>query len=91
MQQNRVKFVHYTPHFLKSFQKLPASIQALAKQKDELFYKNPFDSRLRTHKLSGELSCAWAYSVNYSYRVIFRFLKDDEVIYYDIGTHDIYK
>lgn len=63
----------------------------LAKQKDELFYKGPFDSRLRTHKLSGELSGAWAYSVNYNYRVIFRFLKGDEVIYYDIGTHDIYK
>ncbi|MEK6732611.1 MAG: type II toxin-antitoxin system mRNA interferase toxin, RelE/StbE family [Candidatus Omnitrophota bacterium] len=91
MQQNRVKFVHYTPHFLRSFQKLPAGIQALARLKDELFCGDSFDPRLHTHKLKGELSGFWSYSVNYAYRVLFRFLRDEEVIYYDIGTHEIYR
>ncbi len=76
MQSARVKFAHFTPYFLKSFQKLPRSIQALAKKKDDCFRNNPFDTRLRTHKLKGELTGVWAY---------------DEVVYYDIGTHNIYR
>jgi len=87
----RIKSVDFSPHFLKSFQKLPRSIQAQAKKKDEWFRQNPFDPRLRTHKLKGELAGVWAYSINREYRALFRFLNGDEVLYYDIGTHDIYK
>ena len=91
MPSVRIKQVHVSPRFLKSFAKLPASVQALAKEKDAWFRANPFDSRLRTHKLKGELAGAWAYSIHYSYRVLFRFLSDDEVLFYDIGTHEIYR
>lgn len=91
MPSDRIKQVHVAPRFFKSFAKLPSAIQALAKEKDAIFRANPFDPRLRTHKLKGELSGAWAYSVNYSYRVLFRFLSDTEVLYYDIGTHQVYR
>lgn len=91
MPSARIKSVNFSPHFFKSFQRLPRSVQTQAKQKDEWFRQNPFDRRLRTHKLKGELSGAWAYSINRQYRVLFRFLNGDEVIYYDVGTHDIYK
>lgn len=91
MPNVRIKSVHFSPHFFKSFQRLPRNIQALSKKKDEWFRQNPFDPRLHTHKLKGELFGVWAYSVNREYRLLFRFLNGDEVIYYDIGTHDIYK
>lgn len=68
-----IKFAQFTPHFLRAFQGLPLSIQRLAKKKDLWFRDNPFDSRLHTHKLKGELLGAWAYSVSYKYRVLFRF------------------
>lgn len=90
MPNNRIKQIHFSPHFFKSFYKLPKSIQNLAKKKDEIFRKNPFDLRLHTHKLKGELLGTWSYSVNYEFRVLFRFITDDEVLYYDIGTHEIY-
>lgn len=90
MPSASIKSVNFSPHFFKSFHRLPRSIQAQAKKKDEWFRQNPFDQRLRTHKLKGELSGAWAYSINRRYRVLFRFLNGDEVIYYDVGTHDIY-
>jgi len=86
-----IKSVHFSPHFFKSFQRLPRSIQSQAKKKDGWFRQNPFDRRLRTHKLKGELLGVWAYSINREYRVLFRFLNGDEVIYYDIGTHEVYK
>lgn len=91
MPNARIKSIQYTRHFLKSFQRLPHSVQKLAEEKEAWFRDNPFDQRLRAHKLKGELSDMWAYSVNYSYRVLFRFLNSGEVIYYDIGTHEIYR
>ena len=83
--------VHSTSEFGKSFRKLPGHIQDLAEKKDKWFRRNAFDSRLHTHKLKGELEGYWSYYINRKYRVLFRFLNGDEVIYYDIGTHEIYK
>jgi addiction module RelE/StbE family toxin len=53
-----------------------------------LFSKNPFDRRLRTHKLTGKLEGLWSFSVAYDWRVIFRFLSKGEVLLIDIGGHD---
>ena len=92
MQKERtIEEVHFTPHFLRALQKLPSSVHDLALKMDQQFRRNPFDPHLRTHQLKGRLAGAWAYSVNYDYRVVFRFLSSDEVLYYDIGTHDVYK
>jgi toxin HigB-1 len=69
-----ISIVHVTPDFEKAFLRLPKHIQTLATRKDQWFRKHAFDPRLRTHKLKGELSAYWAYSVNREYRVLFRFL-----------------
>lgn len=83
--------IHSTSEFEKSFRKLPARIQDLAAKKDKWFRQDAFDSRLHTHKLKGELGGYWSYYINLQYRILFRFLDSYEVLYYDIGTHDIYK
>ena len=83
--------VHITSDFVKSFSKLSVSIQRLAAKKDKWFMSDAFDKRLDTHKLKGKLKGYLSYSVNRKYRIIFRFIGSNEVIYYDIGTHDIYK
>lgn len=54
----------------------------------ELFSKNPFNPKLRTHKLTGRLDGLWAFSVAYDCRVILRFLTKDEALLIDIGGHD---
>jgi mRNA-degrading endonuclease YafQ of YafQ-DinJ toxin-antitoxin module len=78
-----ISTVHITPDFEKAYLRLPKHIQNLA--------TDAFDPSLRTHKLKGELSAYWAYSVNREYRVLFRFLGPSEVLYYDVGTHEIYR
>lgn len=83
--------IHITSEFEKSFYKLPVYIQKLAEKKDKWFRKDAFDLRLHTHKLKGELENYWSYYINRQYRILFRFINDNEVIYYDIGTHDIYR
>lgn len=55
----------------------------------ETFCENPFDARLKTHKLTGKLAGLWALSVDTDCRVVFKFLKDkNEVLLIDIGSHE---
>jgi mRNA-degrading endonuclease YafQ of YafQ-DinJ toxin-antitoxin module len=86
-----VSTIHISSDFKKSFRKLPVAIQDLATHKDQWFRDDAFDPRLKTHKLKGVLEGYWSYSVNYQYRILFRFISHCEVLYYDIGTHSIYK
>lgn len=80
-----------TENFEKQFHGLEQTIQKIAARKILLFENNPSHPGLNTHKLKGALDQLWAFSVNEKYRVLFKFLKDNEVVYYDIDTHDIYK
>ena len=82
--------IHITSGFEKSFRKIPKRIQDLAIRKDQWFRRDAFDPRLRAHKLKGPLEGYYAYSVNFQYRILFRFINDHETVYYDIGTHEIY-
>jgi len=52
------------------------------------FTENPFNPRLRTHKLTGKLKGLWSFSVARDCRVIFRFINDQEALLIDIGSHD---
>ncbi|OQA90972.1 MAG: Plasmid maintenance system killer protein [Elusimicrobia bacterium ADurb.Bin231] len=83
--------IHTTSDFEKSLKDLPRNIQSLLERKDILFRSDAFHPQLKTHKLKGKLAGFWSYSINYHYRVLFRFITRDEVIYYDIGTHEIYR
>lgn len=84
-------FVYPTSKFKKSFKKLPNSIKDKAEAKDKLFKENPFFANLETHKLKGKLKDYWSYSVDGNYRVLFRFISEQNAIYFNIGTHSIYK
>ncbi|MBL0287879.1 MAG: type II toxin-antitoxin system YafQ family toxin [Bacteroidetes bacterium] len=56
----------------------------------ELFINDVFDSKLKTHKLSGSLKNLWSFSIEYDLRVIFYFTKDKpkKAVLVDIGNHD---
>ncbi len=57
-------------------------------QKLEQFTLDPFDPRLKTHKLSGKLKELWSFSVDYDERVLFYFIDDQKAVFVDIGSHD---
>lgn len=54
----------------------------------EIFQNNPFDQRLKTHKLSGRLKDLWSFTIEYDLRVVFSFLEGDRALFVDIGTHE---
>ena len=83
--------LYYSSKFIKSYRRLPQRIKSLAESKEKVFNKDPFNKILQTHKLHGDFAGFWALSVNRSYRIVFDFLGENVVRFYDIGTHDIYK
>lgn len=83
--------IKVTSHFSRNYKRLPRYIKIKTREREILFRQNPFDPRLKTHKLLGRDKEAWAFSIDYSYRIKFIFLSDEEVLFLDIGTHRIYK
>ncbi|MFA6536575.1 MAG: hypothetical protein WC250_03120 [Candidatus Paceibacterota bacterium] len=55
-----------------------------------MFRIDPFDVRLKTHKLHGDLSDFYAFRIDYRNRVIFAFVDKKIVEFYSVGDHDIY-
>lgn len=87
----KVQRIEYSRKFLKSLSRLPKRIIDKAELKEKAFKENCFDSRLKTHKLHGKEKEHWAFWVDYKYHIKFSFLNNEEVLFLDIGTHDIYK
>jgi addiction module RelE/StbE family toxin len=73
--------------YKKLIKQIP-EIKSLFLSQIEILVENPMDKRLKSHKLSGKLKGYWAFSINYTYRVIFRFTDDNEILLIDFGTHD---
>ncbi len=81
----------YLPKFEKQYKKLPVEVKNLAEKKEKIFRQDPFDSKLKTHKLHGELNSFWSFSISYDYRIIFDFIDKKTVRFYSVGKHDIYE
>jgi hypothetical protein len=83
-----------TPQFWKNFHGLPVAQKDLAREKFRIFHENPFDARLRTHKiqaLSAMLKrTVHAVVIDGDLRAVF-YIEGDVVVTFNIGTHDIYK
>ena len=74
--------------FQKHFKNQTAAIKETAKEQEKIFLKDPYDSRLGTHKLKGKNREHWAYWVTREIRIKFFFVTPDIVMYVDVGTHD---
>lgn len=80
-----------TAKFEREYKKLPDPIKDKAEIAMEIFKNNSADARLRVHKLKGNFCGYLAFSVDYNYRIIFRYGNDEELFLITIGSHDIYK
>ena len=83
--------IYLSPSFEKKYIKLPQSIKEKTKKKEIAFRDHPFNPSLKTHRLHGKEKEAWAFSIDYAYRIKFIFLAENKVLFLDIGTHEIYK
>ena len=81
-------------HFWESFYDLSPIQKDSTRRAWKIFKENPFDPRLRTHKIH-RLSARYgrtiyAADIEGDLRAVF-FIEGDCVVTVDIGSHDIYK
>jgi len=82
--------IAFSSSFKRAFKKNVAgnaSLETRFWERVELFKNNPFDPKLRTHKLSGKLKDLWSFSIEYDLRVVFSFAGQGRAIFVDIGGH----
>src|SRR3989344_1416614 len=69
--------IYYSPKFAREFSSLHKKVKFVAEQQEALFRQDPFNPKLKTHKLKGKLKGFLSFSIAYKYRIIFEF--DDDV------------
>lgn len=84
--------VFFSNHFLRSARKLRGREQDALTERVALLAVNPYDPRLHTKALSGELSGFFSFRVGRNIRVIFQFTDTETLMLVDIGNRkDIYR
>jgi len=81
----------YSPFFVRKFSKLENNLQKDVLQKIDLFKDKKNHKILEVHKLHGKFKEYFGFSVNYKFRIVFRYASKNDVLFTDIGDHDIYK
>lgn len=87
----RIKELYCKPSFIRELKKLPLPLQIEAKEKIILFKKDSEHLFLKTHKLKGKLSGYYSFSVNYAYRIVFKYMQNNQAVLLAIGDHNVYK
>ncbi|MEK9179161.1 MAG: type II toxin-antitoxin system mRNA interferase toxin, RelE/StbE family [Patescibacteria group bacterium] len=80
--------IHFSTHFLRQAKKLSPELRKKLSGRIEIFRKDPHDSRLRLHNLTGRLKKYHSFSLTYSIRVLLLFPKSNVALFVDIGSHD---
>ncbi len=81
-----------TNEFEEKYKKLPVFIQEKALKQETLFRENPFYPSLHTEKLEPKGRQVWSFRIDQKYRIFFRFLEQNKVLFLTVGPHDwIYK
>lgn len=79
----------YTARFLRSLKKCEEAVQDDVVRAVTLFEEGKNNEIVRLHKLHGKFKSYYAFSANFSHRIIIK--KGRSAVYYvDVGTHDIY-
>ena len=88
--------LQWSSQFKRRFKQLTRKdpqLRSSIKQTLELLLSTPFHPTLKTHKLKGDLNGIWACSIDYSKRILFTFVLnentgEEEILLLVLGSHD---
>jgi len=83
--------VKYTAEFINLYNKLESELQMEAREKIVMFKEHENHRQLKVHKLHGKFAGYQSFSVNYRYRIVFKYSEKNGTLFMLIGDHDIYK
>lgn len=79
----------FKKHWIKYLKKLTEKEKEQLKNCLAIFKEDVFDRRLKTHHLKGNLKEYYAFSLSYSDRIVFKLLENEDILFIEIGSHDI--
>ena len=82
--------VGFTPEFFRKLKKLTPRLQEISFKKIELFRNRTNHKRLGVHKLHGEYSGFFGFSIDRKNRIMFEWISDKEALLHTVGDHSIY-
>jgi len=85
-----VKNIYYSKRYQKNLRNLPKSIIKIAIQKEKIFRINPLHPSLKLHGLKGNLEGIWSIYINKKYRILFIRKASGDILFFNIGKHEIY-
>jgi addiction module RelE/StbE family toxin len=83
--------IKFSGKFAKMYDELLKDEPELEDLVDELravFVKNPKDTRLRNHSLSGKMAGQFAFSINDDIRIVYEVIGKNTVRFLAIGPHE---
>jgi addiction module RelE/StbE family toxin len=91
-----MKNLVWSPTFIRAFKRLVRKNPELRTQIEQVLQQlaeDPFHPSLRSHKLKGDLSGIWSCSIDYSNRILFKFVNnsdsgEEEIFLLTLGSHD---
>lgn len=84
--------VEYSSDFVRKYKKLGRAQKDEILERIEMLKDSANHKKLRVHKLKDDMAGSFAFSVNYSDRIIFELSKDKKTPYLlDVGDHTIYE
>ena len=87
----KIRQIVYSKSFAKKLERFSKKDKEKILQKIHIFWQNPFDPSLKTHKLTGKFKNYWSFSIAFNLRIMFQLDKQETVAFIDIGSHEIYK
>ncbi len=76
-----------TKKYNKSFSKKDKFVQKKVIERIKLFQQDPLNILLENHKLHGEYEGFSSINITGDFRIIFEYITENQVVFYDIGTH----
>lgn len=79
--------IEVTEEFETNYDRLPLAIKKKAERRQALFIENPFSPSLETEKLNPKSREVWSFRIDRQYRIVFRFLDGQRVLFLTVGPH----
>ena len=91
-----MKNLVWSSAFIRAFKRLVRQNPQLRSAIEEALQQlaeDPFNPSLRSHKLKGDLADRWSCSIDYSNRILFKFVtnpdsNEEEILLLTLGSHD---
>lgn len=77
-----------TKEFEIRYLDLPEAVKKKSQKQEKLFRKNLFHPSLHTEKLEPKGRQIWSVRIDKKYRILFRFISSNRVLFLTVGTHD---